>query len=60
VLPRLFSRGARGKHAGVPAGHGLGLYIVHRVVELHQGRVEVIRNESDGVTFRLWMDQSPG
>jgi len=60
VLPRLFSRGARGKHAGVPAGHGLGLYIVRRVVELHEGRVEVVRNEADGVTFRLWIDQSPG
>lgn len=60
VLPRLFKRGARGKHAGVPAGHGLGLYIVRRVVELHEGRVEVTRNEADGVTFRLWLDQSPG
>jgi PAS domain S-box-containing protein len=60
VLPRLFSRGARGKHAGVPSGHGLGLYIVNRVVELHEGRVEVIRNEADGVTFRLWVNQSPG
>ena len=60
VLPRLFKRGARGKHSGVPAGHGLGLYIVRRVVELHEGRVEVIRNDADGVTFRLWLDQSPG
>lgn len=59
VLPRLFSRGVRGKHAGVPSGHGLGLYIVRRVVELHGGRVEVIRNEADGVTFRLWVAQSP-
>jgi signal transduction histidine kinase len=59
VLPRLFTRGARGTHAGVPPGHGLGLYIVRRVVELHEGRVEVIRNEVDGVTFRLWLDQSP-
>jgi PAS domain S-box-containing protein len=59
ILPRLFSRGARGKHAGLPSGHGLGLYIVRRVVELHDGRVEVVRNQADGVTFRLWIDQSP-
>ena len=58
VLPRLFTRGARGSHAGVPPGHGLGLYIVRRVMELHAGRVEVVRNEADGVTFRLWVDQS--
>lgn len=30
VLPRLFSRGARGRHAGVPTGHGLGLYMRRR------------------------------
>jgi PAS domain S-box-containing protein len=60
VLPNLFRRGARGTHSGTPAGHGLGLYIVRRVMELHDGRVEVVRNETDGVTFRLWIDQSPG
>lgn len=59
ILPRLFTRGARGKHAGVPLGHGLGLYIVRRVVELHGGTVEVLRSEAAGVTFRLWVAQSP-
>ncbi len=58
VLPRLFSRGARGNHPGVPVGHGLGLYIVRRVLELHGGSVEVVRNEPDGVTFRLSVGQS--
>lgn len=60
VLPKLFTRGARGSHAGIPAGHGLGLYIVKRVMELHEGQVEVARNEDDGVTFRLRVDQAPG
>jgi len=59
VLPRLFSKGARGIHPGVPGGHGLGLYIVRRVMELHGGQVEVVRNEESGVTFRLWVAQSP-
>ncbi len=59
VLPRLFNRGARGSHSGLPGGHGLGLYIVRRVLELHGGTVEVTRNEKDGVTFRLSVVQSP-
>ncbi len=59
ILPRLFTRGARGTHAGMPPGHGLGLYIVRRVMELHAGRVEVVRNGPDGVTFRLWVNLPP-
>ncbi len=59
LLPMLFTRGARGQHGGVAAGHGLGLYIVRRVMELHGGQVEVARNQADGVTFRLWVTQSP-
>lgn len=59
IVPNLFTRGARGAHPGVPAGHGLGLYIVRRVMELHAGRVEVTRNEPGGVTLRLWVNLSP-
>jgi len=59
VLPNLFDRGVRGSHAGSAQGHGLGLYIVRRVIELHQGRTEVVRNEAAGVTFRVWLNQSP-
>jgi PAS domain S-box-containing protein len=58
LLPRLFTRGARGAHAGAPHGHGLGLYIVRRVMELHRGQVELARNAPDGVTFRLWVTQA--
>ncbi len=59
IMPTLFTRGVRGEHAGVAAGHGLGLYIVRRVMELHAGQVEVTRNEADGVTFRLWVILPP-
>lgn len=60
IVPKLFTRGARATQPGVSSGHGLGLYIVRRVMELHHGRVEVVRNEAAGVTLRLWVHQSPG
>ncbi len=54
LLPRLFERGARGRPAGgATSGHGLGLYIARRVMELHGGRVELLRNTPQGVTMRL-------
>jgi signal transduction histidine kinase len=55
VVPRLFDRGARGARGG----HGLGLYIVRRVMELHEGRVELASNEPGRVTMRLVVVQSP-
>jgi signal transduction histidine kinase len=60
VLGRLFERGARGHGADAPPGHGLGLFFVRRVMELHGGQVELARNGSGGVTMRLVLDQSPG
>jgi len=60
VLGRLFERGARGHGADAPPGHGLGLFIVRRVMELHGGQVELAHNGPGGVTMRLVLDQSPG
>ncbi len=60
LVPRLFERGTRGTHKGGPQGHGLGLYIVRRVMELHGGRVELVRNTPQGSTMRLVVEQSPG
>ena len=57
-VPRLFERGTRGQAgSGTPAGHGLGLYIVHRVMELHDGSVQLVRNTPQGVTMRLVINQ---
>lgn len=55
LRPRLFERGARGSH-GVP-GHGIGLHVVRRVMELHGGSVDVQPNAPQGAVFRLWLPQ---
>lgn len=56
LTPRMFQRGVRGKHAGVGKGHGLGLYIVRRVMELHGARVELARNTPQGSTLQLILE----
>lgn len=56
LLARLYERGARGSSTG----HGLGLHIVKRVMELHGGSVELVRNTAQGSTFRLVVAQSAG
>ena len=60
LVPRLFERGTRGRRRGGPPGHGLGLYIVRRVMELHGGRVELAGNSAGGATLRLVIEQAPG
>jgi len=57
---RLFERGTRGSNARQIGGHGLGLYIVRRVMELHGGRVELHQSTSSGSTLRLVVTQSAG
>jgi signal transduction histidine kinase len=53
-LPTLFQRGSKR-----PGGHrqGLGLYIVHRVMELHRGSVRIERTSAGGTTMRLVINQ---
>ena len=48
--PRL-QRDARGRR------RGLGLHIVHRVMELHGGRLQVLRTGPEGTTMRLVITQ---
>ncbi len=57
ILPRLFERGVRGRPNGERAGHGLGLYIVRRVLELHGGRAEVLDTGPGGTVIRLTVTQ---
>lgn len=70
MLPRLFERGAHRRlseeaashqaNAAVNRGLGLGLYIVRRVMELHEGEVVLVRNTPQGVTMRLLIVQPAG
>lgn len=55
LMPRLFQRGERGAH-GLP-GHGIGLHVLRRVMELHGGSVDVQPNQPRGTVFRLWLPQ---
>lgn len=48
----VFDRGARGRHTP-GAEHGLGLYIVRRVMELHGGQARLLRTGDSGTTMRL-------
>ena len=57
LLPRLFERGTRGRHPSGRASHGLGLYIVRRVLELQGGRAELVATGDRGTTMRLWIAQ---
>lgn len=50
-------RGARG-HGGTEATHGLGLYIVRRVMDLHGGSAELLRSGPLGTVMRLTLPQA--
>ena len=55
LVPRLFERGVRGSGSG---GHGLGLFLVRRVMEQHGGRVRLLQNTPGEVVFRLVLEQT--
>lgn len=54
---RLFERGARGRTPG--SSHGLGLYIVRRVMELHGGQAQLLSTGPQGTTMRLVVVDAP-
>jgi len=57
LLPRVFDKGTRGSNARARTGAGLGLYIVRRVVDLHQGSVEIVPNPPRGSIARMTIPQ---
>jgi signal transduction histidine kinase len=58
-LPRLFDRGDRTAQNLGGRRQGLGLYIVRRVMQLHQGTVTLESNGENGITvMRLMIVQS--
>ena len=56
-LDRVFDPGFTTK--GVKVGTGLGLSIVRRIVDEHNGKIEVESKVGEGATFRLFLPISP-
>jgi signal transduction histidine kinase len=57
LLPTVFDKGTRGRNARTKAGAGLGLYIVRKVVGLHQGSIEIVPDVPRGSIVRLSIPQ---
>jgi signal transduction histidine kinase len=58
VRQRLFERGARGPRTDERASHGLGLYIVRRVLETQSGQAELLWTGPRGTAIRLVLPQA--
>ena len=54
-LSRVFERFYRADTSGKILGTGLGMSIVHEIVALHGGKVELISAPGQGTTVTLWM-----
>ncbi len=57
LLTKVFDKGTRGRNGKKKAGAGLGLYIVRKVVGLHQGSIEIVPNVPRGSIVRLSIPQ---
>jgi len=54
ALPQVFDRFYRAKNAEkMRTGTGIGLAIVKKIVELHDGEISVMSNENEGTTFTI-------
>ena len=56
---RLFRRFERGSNSGGVGGSGLGLYIVHELVQGHGGEITFESAEGIGTTFRIELPKAP-
>ncbi|MEM1252571.1 MAG: ATP-binding protein, partial [Cyanobacteria bacterium P01_H01_bin.21] len=59
-LPHIFERfyrvdRERSRQAG---GFGLGLAIVHQIIELHGGQIEVSSQPQQGSQFEIWLSRT--
>ena len=53
LLPRIFDPFFTTKDVG--HGSGLGLFIVHEIIEEHQGCISAQNNQTGGAIFSLWL-----
>jgi PAS domain S-box-containing protein len=51
VLPHVFDP----FYSTKPQGLGLGLYITHKIVEAHEGRIDVSSRRGEGTIFSVWL-----
>jgi PAS domain S-box-containing protein len=58
ALPHIFERFFRADKAGTTRGFGLGLPIAQKIIELHQGSIEVESEVTKGSTFRILLPLS--
>jgi signal transduction histidine kinase len=56
-LNQIFEPFKRGSNSRNTKGHGVGLSLTRRIVQLHQGSIEVISSETKGTTFTLLLPQ---
>ncbi|UOQ99794.1 hybrid sensor histidine kinase/response regulator [Hymenobacter sp. 5317J-9] len=47
-------------HPQASSGTGVGLFLVHRLVQAQGGRIEVTSQEGEGTTFRLYLGPAAG
>jgi len=58
LIDGLFSRGVTGRRGEQASGHGLGLYVVRRVMELHGGSAELLTPGRRPTVFRMRLSLS--
>jgi signal transduction histidine kinase len=59
ALPHIFERFWRQDEAHSTPGFGLGLSIALKIIEMHDGRIEVASRVDEGSTFRVLMPFAP-
>lgn len=57
LLPRLFERGNRVRHADGRISHGLGLFIAHRALAMQGGELRLLHTGASGTAWRLVLPQ---
>ncbi|GAB3783827.1 HAMP domain-containing sensor histidine kinase [Spirosoma horti] len=57
-LPDIFKPFRRGTNGRAVSGHGIGLSLTQRIVQIHRGRLTVSSDSVQGTTFSLELPQS--